>query len=477
MLAYTPASLRTGIVRLVFASAVVIASLAIAAGTASAHSGWWSGDHNWHSHWGWSHGHGHCHHTPAPTAAFSFTPAAPFAGDSVQFDASASTAGTERDDDDDDVTAAILTYAWNFGDGSTAEGVTPTHTFTDAGTYNVTLTATNDGGKSATLTTSVLVAPLPVPVAAFVVDPAAPLATHVAHFNGTSSSGGESNGRSGTIVSYAWDFGDGATADGATADHAFAAPGSYTVALTVTNDSGKSDTASHGVEVAPLPKPVPTAAFSLSPSSPVAERTITFDAGASSGGQTEDAIGTIVAYDWDFGDGSVAQSATPVTTHVFAGAATLDVKLTVTNDAGESDTAVRTVSVAPAPPPYDPGGGPKSAAGGTPVADSPAPPQSIVTTSRASGGTSVALTVGFALAHGSDAASACSGNANVVVSAGSLRKVSGKAALAPDGSGCRVGFNLHLPKAYAGKNAKFAVSFAGNRSVAAWSLTRRLKVK
>jgi YVTN family beta-propeller protein len=76
----------------------------------------------------------------APVAAFTSSVAA--AGTPTLFDASASTvaAGT------------ITSYAWNFGDGSTATTATPTtaHTYAAAGTYTATLTETDSAGTSTT---------------------------------------------------------------------------------------------------------------------------------------------------------------------------------------------------------------------------------------------------------------------------------------------------------------------------------------
>ncbi len=84
----------------------------------------------------------------SPTADFTFSPAAPTAGSFVNFNGSTSQAVAGR---------TISTYTWNFGDGTTATGATPTHSFATAGTYNVTLTVVDNQGKSASVTKSVTV--------------------------------------------------------------------------------------------------------------------------------------------------------------------------------------------------------------------------------------------------------------------------------------------------------------------------------
>ena len=62
-------------------------------------------------------------------------------------------------DSSDTTTGDVVTYAWNFGDGSTSTSVAPARTYLAAGTYTVTLTVTDGWGKSSTATTTVTVAP------------------------------------------------------------------------------------------------------------------------------------------------------------------------------------------------------------------------------------------------------------------------------------------------------------------------------
>ncbi|WP_323675494.1 PKD domain-containing protein [Halorubellus sp. PRR65] len=82
-----------------------------------------------------------------PSANLSFSPPSPYAGTSVTFDAA----------DSVDVDGAISSYEWAFGDGATATGESVTHTYGSSGTYQVTLTVTDDEGASATTTRTVTV--------------------------------------------------------------------------------------------------------------------------------------------------------------------------------------------------------------------------------------------------------------------------------------------------------------------------------
>lgn len=83
----------------------------------------------------------------SPIPSFTFTPSAPKAREDVFFNASAS----------NDPGGVIVLYQWNYGDGTTGLGVTESHDFLSPGTYFVTLTVTDNDGKSSSVTRVVTV--------------------------------------------------------------------------------------------------------------------------------------------------------------------------------------------------------------------------------------------------------------------------------------------------------------------------------
>lgn len=173
-------------------------------------------------------------------------------------------------------------------------------------------------------------------IAANVVSGTSPLAVT---FDASNSVDGD-----GIITSYTWDFGDGDSDMGVTPVHTFVtveAVEVFTVTLTVTDEDGASATATQTIEVrfdpgAPIGDGVPTARFTSSKFIGVDPLTVTFDASTSTAGS-----GTIVAYNWNFGDGGSATGLNP--THTFNPdpevTTTFNVTLFVWNSNGQLDTA------------------------------------------------------------------------------------------------------------------------------------------
>jgi len=148
----------------------------------------------------------------------------------------------------------IETYDWSFGDGSTAAEAQSSHTYAESGTYEVTLTVTDDDGAVSALTQSVTVATVAVntpPVAAF---------TAVAAERDVTVDASASADPDGTITTYAWAWGDGDTesASTATATHRYAAAGTYEVVLTVTDTAGATASDTQNVVVTDPPAPTET---------------------------------------------------------------------------------------------------------------------------------------------------------------------------------------------------------------------------
>ena len=83
-----------------------------------------------------------------PVASFIMAPAAGEVPLTVDFDASGST----------DADGNIVSYEWGFGDGNNGTGVTIEHVFNAADTYTITLTVTDDQGKTASATQEITVA-------------------------------------------------------------------------------------------------------------------------------------------------------------------------------------------------------------------------------------------------------------------------------------------------------------------------------
>jgi subtilase family serine protease len=165
-------------------------------------------------------------------------------------------------------------------------------------------------------------------------------------------SGSATGTLSGSTFSYAWDFGDGASAAGAAASHTFSNTGSGSVARTVvfkaTDNRGVSGTASRTVTVTPAPRNTVTAGIAA----PAANVTVASGAAVTFAGSAKDSSASAtLAYSWNFGDGASAAGASA--SHAFSNtgsaSAVHTVTLTATDSTGVAASASRTVTVTPAP--------------------------------------------------------------------------------------------------------------------------------
>jgi PKD repeat protein len=207
-------------------------------------------------------------------------------------------------------------YLWNFGDGGTSTLSDPIHTYTNGGSYTVTLTAMNNCG-SVVLTKTVVVSPPPV-----------------AMFSTSGNSGCTpltvvfTNASTGA-TSYSWAFpgGDPVSSTETNPTVVFANPGAYTVTLTATNTSGNS-TATATITVGS----VPSVGFSSSNNGAVVSFTNSSNNASS--------------YAWDFGDDSTGTETDPA--HTYATDGVYTVVLTATNACG-SVTTTQTVTVVTPP--------------------------------------------------------------------------------------------------------------------------------
>ena len=145
--------------------------------------------------------------------------------------------------------------------------------------------------------------------------------------------GSASHDADGTITVYEWDFGDGSTGTGKTPTHTFTAEATFNVTLTVTDNGGETDVDTTTAATTPPPVAVSGGPYSGEPGIGMA-----FD-----GSGSYDTDATIVAYEWDFGDGSTGTGETP--THIYTAEGTYDVALTVTNNKGARHTDPTTAAI------------------------------------------------------------------------------------------------------------------------------------
>lgn len=219
--------------------------------------------------------------------------------------------------------AGFAAYNWLLPDNTVQTGQIITTGLTGVYTLNL-ITVTGCPGPTLTYTlTSV-----PKPIANFTTIQSSVCSPSISFVNTSTNPGGN-------IAANSWTFGDGNTATTNSAFNIYAATGNYNVQLIVTGNSGCTDTVMYPVTV----KPFPTVAFSAN--------NVCLNGLTSYTNTSSVSTGSIIAYNWQFGDGSVSGVSQPA--HQYSSAGVYNVTLTATTDYNCSSSVAVPVTVYPLP--------------------------------------------------------------------------------------------------------------------------------
>jgi len=231
--------------------------------------------------------------------------------------------------------STVTQWLWDFGDATTSTLQNPVKNYAAAGTYPVTLTITSGAGCVSTIATrSVIVNALPI--ANFNVSAPACAARNITFTDASSPI-------SGNLVKWTWNFGDGNNAtlnNPSPFTHNYAIPGAYNVTLQVeTNKGCVSTVITRPVTINVLPEAgfITPEVCLTDPSAPFIDT-------------SKISTGSVVAWQWNFGDPNVS-AGNPNTstlqnpTHQYSVARNYTATLIVTSNNGCTDTISQTFAV------------------------------------------------------------------------------------------------------------------------------------
>ena len=208
---------------------------------------------------------------------------------------------------------SIVTYSWDFGDGTTSAIKNPSHNFTTPGVFNTVLIVINQAGCQDTITKI-------ISIGAVSPDFTAPDTVCVnTGFTITNTSAP-------SIVSSLWSFGDGTTSTQNNPLKLYSASGVYNIKL-INNFGACKDSVTKKIVV--VNKPTARFNYNAPPTGCTIPITVTF---------TSTSVGAIF-FNWSFGDGNSSALANP--NHIYTAKGLYSVRLIVTNASGCTDTIVK----------------------------------------------------------------------------------------------------------------------------------------
>ncbi len=234
----------------------------------------------------------------------------------------------------------VVAFGWNFGDGTGSVGENPVHTYTRAGQFTVTLVVRDDLGRASRPHREVVtVLDNQPPRADFRADPRNGDAPLTVIFTDRST---DSDGK---VVAHSWDFGDGDGSTEAHPIHTYVTPGEFVATLVVTDDRGTTSAPQRAVIIVEdgsgsQENRPPKADFRADPHRGLPPLIVTFT------NRSLDPDGEVVAFSWDFGDGTGSTAENP--THTYTSAGEFTVTLMVTDDQGTPSAVKDETIIVPA---------------------------------------------------------------------------------------------------------------------------------
>ena len=220
---------------------------------------------------------------------------------------------------------SIDNWQWDFGDGTFSTLQNPTHIYTSAGNFNVSLRVRNSSGCFQTLTRTQLINVINGATANFTYSTPSSCAPPV-NINLQNLSIGTG------VLSYEWNFGDGGTSTQTNPSHTYTTSGTYTLQLIVTNVNGCRDTMI-------VPNAIVIGSSQTSFSFPT-------NACANTGIPFNNTSTVAVSTSWDFGDGTSSTTLSPIKSYSLPG--NYIVKL-VNNFGSCSDSLTQNITILAAP--------------------------------------------------------------------------------------------------------------------------------